>query len=270
MRYKLTIAYDGGPYRGWQSQLAKEGVRPTLQDTLEKAVASLIGPADDAGKIVRVHASGRTDTGVHAVGQVAHFQAPESCRLTEWDWHRALNAMLPPTLRVMRCEQVADDFHARFDALGKWYRYRLYTGEVLPPLEFGRMWHLYGCVDIGGLCAGARLFEGKHDFTSYSALRGEVDEGEQDKERTIHRLRVECDGDTVTLDFYGDGFLYKMVRMITGALARVARGRETVERLQELLEKPSPLKPGWQAPPQGLTLMEVYYDQKEGPPWWRA
>lgn len=255
MRLKLTLAYDGRPFAGWQSQRA----RATVQDAVEAAVEVIGGPRAEGGP-VRVHASGRTDTGVHALGQVAHFDPPAGTRLGELEWHRALNAVLPPTIRVMRCEQVAPDFHARFDASGKIYRYRLWHGEILPPLEFGLAWHLYGCLHVPPLRRAARLFEGRHDFTAFSANRGEDDEVRRDKVRTIRRLEVEQQGEEIILLFEGDGFLYKMVRMIVGALVRVARGHEEPERLADLLTNPGQPKPGWQAPPDGLTLVKVLYD----------
>jgi len=254
MRLKLTLAYDGRPFAGWQSQPA----RPTIQDSVEAAVAQISGPGDDGG-IIRVHASGRTDTGVHALGQVAHFDPPAGARLGEAEWHRALNALLPPTIRVFRCESVRPDFHARFDAIGKIYRYRLWHAEVLPPLEHGLAWHLHGCLSESQLRRGARLFVGHHDFSAFCANRGEEDESTRDKSRTIHRADVTIDGEAITLTFEGDGFLYKMVRMIVGSLVRVARGHDSLDRLTHLLNHPDQKKPGWQAPPDGLTLVTVLY-----------
>lgn len=251
MRLKLTLAYDGRPFAGWQSQ---RGPKPTVQDTVEAAISAIAGPGP-----VRVHASGRTDTGVHALGQVAHFDAPASARLGEADWHRALNAMLPPTVRVMRCAAVAPDFHARFDATGKTYRYRLWPAEVLAPLEVGLAWHLHGCLNEALLRQASRVFLGTHDFSSFSALRREPGEENTSKVRTIRRLTVDPDGEALVLTFEGDGFLYKMVRMIVGAIVQVARGRQPLERLPELLANPSPVKPGWQAPADGLYLVSVAY-----------
>jgi tRNA pseudouridine38-40 synthase len=224
-----------------------------------EAAVALIGGAPPEGGVTRVHGSGRTDTGVHALGQVAHFDPPAGTRLGEAEWHRALNAVLVPTVRVMRCEQVAPDFHARFDATGKIYRYRLWHGEVLPPLEHGLAWHLHGCLSALLLRRGARLFEGTHDFTAFSANRGEENEKAKDKVRTIRRLDFEQQGELITLTFEGDGFLYKMVRMIVGALVRVARGHDDLDRLADLLAQPGQKKPGWQAPPDGLMLMKVLY-----------
>jgi tRNA pseudouridine38-40 synthase len=254
MRLKLTLAYDGRPFAGWQSQRG----RATVQDTIEAAVAQIAGPPPDGG-VTRVHASGRTDTGVHALGQVAHFDPPAGTRLGEADWHRALNALLPPTIRVMRCEAVAPDFHARFDATGKTYRYRLWHGEVLPPLEYGLAWHLHGCLSVSLLRRGARLFEGRHDFSAFCANRGEENEASRDKVRTIREVRFEQHGEAITLTFDGVGFLYKMVRMIVGSLVRIARGHDDLDRLADLLARPDQKKPGWQAPPDGLTLLKVQY-----------
>jgi tRNA pseudouridine38-40 synthase len=256
MRLKLTLAYDGRPYAGWQSQRG----RATVQDAVEAAVALIGGPAPGGG-VTRVHGSGRTDTGVHALGQVAHFDPPAGTRLGEAEWHRALNAVLPPAIRIMRCEQVPPEFHARFDATGKIYRYRLWHGEVLPPLEHGLAWHLHGCLSELLLRQGARLFEGRHDFSAFSANRGGDTEQTTDKVRTIRRLDFDQQGELITLTFEGDGFLYKMIRMIVGALVRVARGHDDLARLGDLLAHPGQKKPGWQAPPDGLTLIKVLYDE---------
>jgi tRNA pseudouridine38-40 synthase len=254
MRLKLTLAYDGRPFAGWQSQRG----RATVQDAVEAAIALIGGPAAD-GNIIRAHASGRTDTGVHAHGQVAHFDPPAGTRLGEAEWHQALNAVLPPTIRVMRCESVAPDFHARFDATGKIYRYRLWHGEVLPPLEYGLAWHLHGCLSESLIRQSAHLFEGRHDFSAFCANRGQEDESTMDKVRTIRRLTTATEGELISLTFEGDGFLYKMIRMIVGAIVRVARGHESPERLADLLARPTQKKPGWQAPPDGLSLVRVLY-----------
>lgn len=250
MRLKLTLAYDGRPYAGWQIQPG----RPTVQETVEAAITSIGG-----GDGTRLHGSGRTDTGVHALGQVAHFDAPEGARLSEMDWHRALNAMVPPTIRVMQCEQVADGFHARFDATAKIYRYRLWYGEVLPPLEFGLAWHLYGRLNETTLRQAARLFEGRYDFSAFCANRGEENEEGRDKVRTVSRVELFQQGELIEVTFEGEGFLYKMVRMLVGAIVKAARGHVTLEQLAGLLADPTQKKPGWQAPPDGLTLMKVRY-----------
>ncbi|MGI8603823.1 MAG: tRNA pseudouridine(38-40) synthase TruA [Verrucomicrobiales bacterium] len=248
-RYKLTLAYDGRPFSGWQSQRGGN----TIQDVIERAVASL------SGQPARVHASGRTDAGVHALGQVAHFDPPAECRLNEMDWHRGLNALLPPTIRVMRCEQSEPDFHSRFDVRGKVYRYRLWHGEVLPPLESGLAWHLYGPLDGKLLREAAHVFKGRHDFTVFSANRREEAEEKIDKIRTLHEVTLFHDGELIELTFGGDGFLYKMVRMIVGAAVHAARGRTSIDRLLDLLKNPQQKKPGWQAPADGLYLVRVDY-----------
>jgi tRNA pseudouridine38-40 synthase len=251
-RYKLTLAYDGRPFAGWQSQARGQ----TIQDVIETALAEI------TSLDVRVHGAGRTDTGVHALGQVAHFDSPAACRLNEWEWHRALNALLPPTIRVMRCEAVGQNFHARFDATGKVYRYRLWHGEVLPPLEHGLAWHLHGCLDEAALREAGRLFEGTHDFTAFCAKRGDPDEPERSHVRTLHRLTFTQEREVIEITFEGDGFLYKMVRMIVGAMVKVARGQTTLQTLSDLLAHSRQKKPGWQAPPDGLTLMRVEYEGK--------
>jgi tRNA pseudouridine38-40 synthase len=248
-RFKLTLAYDGRPFAGWQVQARGR----TIQGEVEAAIAQLAGPGP------RVHGSGRTDAGVHALGQVAHFDAPDACRLDEGEWHRALNALLPPSIRVMRCERVGPEFHARFDATGKVYRYRLWNGEVLPPLEHGLAWHLPGRLDERALRQAARLFEGRKDFSAFCANRGEPGEEDRNRVRTLRRIEIVTRGELIELTFEGDGFLYKMVRMIVGAIVRHARGLAALDELQSLLDHPARRKPGWQAPADGLTLERVEF-----------
>jgi tRNA pseudouridine38-40 synthase len=248
-RYRLTVAYDGRPHRGWQSQATGN----TIQDLIEAALAAI------SGEPIRLHASGRTDTGVHALGQVVHFDTPAATRLGEAEWHRAINALLPASIRIMRCQIAAADFHARYDATSKVYRYRIIRGDVMPPHEVARAWHVFGCLDIPALRQAAALLVGRHDFSAFCANRRTPDETEMDKTRTLHRVEVEERGDVLTITLEGDGFLYKMVRMLVGTLIHIARGRAPSERLAELLAHPTQEKPGWQAPADGLYLVSVNY-----------
>src|ERR1700674_2784828 len=136
-RLKLIVAYDGGPFAGWQSQTRGD----TIQDRLEQAFQKV------GGAKVRVHGAGRTDAGVHALAQCAHVDLPDK-RLTIERWRNALNAVLPATVRILRCQYVSQKFHARFSATGKLYRYRIWAAPVLPPLELGRAWHISSPLDI--------------------------------------------------------------------------------------------------------------------------
>ena len=210
-RLKMIVAYDGKGFAGWQTQSHHN----TIQDHIERAFKRV------GGKPVRVHGAGRTDAGVHAlhsapmsISPMTHFSAAR--------WTEALNALLPPTIRVLRCRYVSKDFHARLSAKGKIYRYRIWSGPVLPPFEYGRAWHVAGPLDFEVLKVAAKDFVGTHDFAGFAANRGKR---EKSTIRTIYSVRVRRNGPCVTLDFDGDGFLYKMIRLIVGSLVKCALGK---------------------------------------------
>src|SRR4051812_49167666 len=160
-RLKLIVAYDGAPFSGWQSQPNGNGV----QDHLEQAFAQI------CAERVSVQGAGRTDAGVHALAQCAHADLPVR-RYGADRWRSALNGILPAAIRIMRCNFVADSFHARFLATGKFYRYRIWNGEVLPPLENGRAWHVRDPLDFISMSRATKSLRGRHDFTSFAANRG--------------------------------------------------------------------------------------------------
>ena len=250
-RLQLTLSYDGRPFRGWQSQAGKDSV----QDALEAAFAKLCG-----GKRVPLHGSGRTDAGVHALAQSAHADVPRD-RLTPAQWLAALNAHLPHEIRVTRCRWAKPEFHARFAATGKRYIYRIWNGPVFAPLEIGRAWHVFTPLEIARLRQAAEILTGTHDFGGFAANRGVPC---PDTVRTIRRIDIKGrPGGLITLTFEGDGFLYKMVRLLTGSLVRVAQGKAEPEWLSELLEPPAPGKPrrksSFAAPAEGLYLARVFY-----------
>ncbi len=251
-RFKLTIAYDGRPFEGWQSQPSGN----TVQDHLLKAARGI-----HAG-VSTFHGSGRTDAGVHAEAQIAHFDVPDDSSMDETAWLRALNTKLPPTIRVMQSREVDRDFHAQFDAAGKTYRYELFTGPVLPPLLAGLSWHVRKTVDWPRLVEAANLFAGEHDFAAFAANRGDPNSNPDNTRRTIYEIGQEQDSDVIRLTLHGSGFLYKMVRLIVGGVVRCAQGSLELEELQRLLNQPecgekSPLA----APPDGLCLVRVDYPQ---------
>lgn len=243
MRLKLTIAYNGGPFAGWQSQTNGDAV----QDVLERALTKI------SAHKVAVHGSGRTDAGVHALGQCAHVDVPG--KMTPQNWQKALNANLPPAVRIMRSQKVKPDFHARFSARGKVYRYLIRNGPIMPPHEVGRVWHLPHRLDFAEFSRTAKVFEGRHDFTAFAANRGtEV----KDAVRLIRRVGVMRKGELWTVTFEGEGFLYKMVRMMVAAAVRVGQGRESAENIQARLERAGP-KWSHVAPADGLYLVKVIY-----------
>ena len=260
-RLKLIIAYDGAPFAGWQSQ----SHRNTIQDHVERAFERVLG------KPARVHGAGRTDAGVHALAQCAHVDLPDN-RLSVARWSEALNALLPPNIRVLRCQYVSNDFHARLSAKGKIYRYRIWLSSILPPFEYGRAWHIPRPIDLTILTRAARQFVGTHDFAGFAAnrgksgRRGDTDSsrrtaGEQEKStiRTIYSVRVRKTGPCVTIEFDGDGFLYKMVRLIVGALVRSALGKVSIENVAARLNSDQVSGPRFAAPAEGLSLVRVRY-----------
>lgn len=251
MRLKLTIAYDGRPYLGWQAQTGGN----TVQDHLNAALTEV------AKQPLRLHGSGRTDTGVHAYGQTAHFDAPDDTSMNPYNWVPAINTKLPATIRVISCEEVPADFHARFSATGKKYHYDICTAPVLPPLKAGLAWHLPRLLDADVLQQALQLFTGSHDFHAFAAYRGNEHE-DTDYTRTIFAADLETLPDGYRMHFHGDGFLYKMVRMLAGSAIKASQGRLRLDDLALYLDQANGLPHGKSplcAPADGLYLSEVIY-----------
>jgi len=249
VRLRLLLAYDGTAFQGWQSQ--PSGI--TVQDALERAVLTL------TGERCTVHGSGRTDSGVHALGQVAHVDVPKE-RLLISSWEGALNGHLPKQVRVLRAQKARCPFHARFSATGKVYVYRLCNTRSLHPLEIGRAWHVPTSIDLETLQKAATLLTGCHDFAAFAANRGKPDENTV---RTIHQIKLKQAGGVVTLRFEGDGFLYRMVRLLTGTMVRVAQGKETLDWMETFITSPSSRRTSYCAPADGLYLTRVCYKQRD-------
>ncbi|HZR78245.1 MAG TPA: tRNA pseudouridine(38-40) synthase TruA [Chthoniobacterales bacterium] len=244
-RLKLVLSYDGGAFAGWQSQLHRE----TVQDQLESAFYKITAAR------VRVHGAGRTDAGVHALAQCAHVDLPERTLIAK-QWPNALNATLPPTIRVLRAGYVSQSFHARFSAKGKLYRYRIWAAPVLPPLELGRAWHVPGPFDLQMLNAAGQKFPGRHDFAAFAANRGKK---EENTVRTIHSLKIRKSGPCIAIEVAGDGFLYKMVRLMVGAMVRSAVGKSDPGEITARLKSARPDGFRFAAPAEGLYLVKVWY-----------
>jgi tRNA pseudouridine38-40 synthase len=244
-RLKLIVSYDGRDFAGWQSQ--KHG--NTVQDNLEAAFERV------CGRHLSVTGSGRTDTGVHALGQCAHVDVPAAQFAAE-RWLKALNGVLPQTIRILRARFVSTSFHARFSAKGKIYRYRIISGAVRPPLEIGRVWHIAAPLDRDLLKRAANLFIGRHDFAAFAANRGKE---ERSTIRTIDYVGVKARRDLVEIEFSADGFLYKMVRLMVGSIARCALGKESLQSVEMRLERPSRATARFVAPAAGLYLIRVCY-----------
>lgn len=256
MRLKLTIAYDGRPFAGYATQPGGN----TVQDLLESALAEVVKEP------TRVHHAGRTDAGVHALGQVVHFDAPKESSMNPFNYLPALNSKLPATIRVMACEEVKDEFHARFSAREKVYQYRLSLAPILPPLDAGLAWHLPRQLDPMTLEDVLALYLGEHDFRNLSAKRGNENE-DTDYRRTLYRSELKTSHDGYLLNFVGNGFLYKMVRMLVGTAVQAAQGRMRLDEIEDLLtdRKADHRKPALCAPPDGLTLLKVNYESTSDP-----
>lgn len=251
MRLKLTIAYDGRPYSGWATQPNTL----TIQDSLEAALAAI------AKQSVKIQGSGRTDTGVHADAQTAHFDSPAGIDMNPYNWVPALNTKLDKTIRVIDCIEVPHDFHARFSAESKTYSYFLATTPVLHPMLAGRAWHLPRLLDPETLHQALEHYVGTHDFKAFAALRGN-ETAETSYVRTITEASLTPVDGGYHLRFTGNGFLYKMVRLLVGAAVQSAQGRLRLDDHLSLLDQPDTLPNGkspFCAPADGLTLTSVTY-----------
>lgn len=249
---KLVIAFDGTEYSGWQKQ--DNGV--TIQEEIERCV-SMICNSD-----ITIHGAGRTDAGVHALGMTAHFQtlSKVSCK----GFLLGLNSLLPEAIRIEAVSEQPDDFHARISACGKTYRYSIYIGPVMCPTM--RLYHTHVPFDISitAIQNCQAIITGTHDFSSFetSGSRDKNNVGGRGAVRTIHRSWLEVTAvNKMHLFFTGDGFLRHMVRNLVGTILEVAGGKKDVDEFRTIFESKDRNIAGAMAPPQGLTLMEVHYDQ---------
>lgn len=244
-RYKIKVSYDGTNYSGWQVQ---PNLR-TVQGEIERLLAEMTGQ-----KHVRVESSGRTDAGVHARAQVAHFDLPK--KVQPKYFMRGLNAQLDHDIRITSFEQVSDDFHARFSAVGKEYRYFIYNGLIVPPTK--RLYRLQEGrpLDVERMRQAADLIVGTHDFAPFAANRRVPI---KDTVRTINSFYVRKHGADITLEVQGNGFLYKMVRGLAGFLVHVGMGRLEPEAALDILEHGKRTAKVQTAQPHGLFLWKVFY-----------
>jgi tRNA pseudouridine38-40 synthase len=238
-RLKIQLAYDGGPFHGWQVQPDL----PTIQGTLEEVISEI------EGKAVHVAGSGRTDAGVHALGQVAAFTLENPIPVD--NMRRAMNRLLPPTIRVFSVEDVDPGFHPRFHATGKTYEYRILRSEVCSPFDWPYVHHFPYPLLEDRMMRLARDFEGEHDFTSFAATDDRDEEG-RSKVRTIFSSVLTPEGDRLLYRVRGSGFLKHMVRNIVGTLIEAGRGN--LEGINTL-----PARSGPTAPAKGLFLIGVEY-----------
>jgi tRNA pseudouridine38-40 synthase len=243
-RIKLTIAYDGTDFHGWQVQ---PGLA-TIQGKLEQVFSEIEGTA------VQVTGSGRTDAGVHAVRQTAAVSLSNPIPLE--NLRKAANRLLPPSVRVLETADAAPDFHPRYHAVSKTYEYRIYRGEVCPPLEWRYAHHYPYPLDVNRMSALAPILEGQHDFGAFAA----ADDRELETTvRTIFSSRVEIAGERLFYRCSGSGFLKHMVRNIMGTLLETGKGNLDKNELRQFLEPGCEKRVGPTAPAKGLFLIQVEY-----------
>ena len=249
--FKITLSYDGTGYVGWQRQA--NGI--SIQELIEGALREL------DGRDVTVAGAGRTDAGVHALGQVAAFTIARD--LGPAALVRALNAHLPHAIRVLTAEEAPATFHPRFGARTKTYRYRLWHDEVMSPFERAYAWHVPGPLDVDAMSAAARRLEGRHDFTAFQATGSSVATTEREIFESVFRTPHPEPGTSnpalLRYEIAGTGFLRHMVRIIVGSLVEIGRGRQPVDWIDRVIASRDRTSAGPTAPPHGLFLVRVEY-----------
>lgn len=245
-RYKLLIAYEGTHYHGWQVQ--PNGI--SIQSTLENVLKIILR------KDVRIFGAGRTDAGVHALGQTAHLIHDDP--IDPYKLRGSMNGLLPPDIRILSVEGVDDSFHAQYSATGKIYRYHLHLQTIESPFKRGFAWHIPYPLDLQAMQEASRMLLGRHDFTAFAneSHRGVA---AHDPVRTIQRIDFVEEPGGVYLEFEGEGFLYMMVRNIVGTLVEIASGKRSPQDIQRILASKDRRQAGQAAPPQGLFLVKVQY-----------
>lgn len=243
-RFRITVAYDGTSYAGWQIQPGVSTVQETIQGVLQRL----------GGDDIKVHGSGRTDAGVHARGQVAHFDMRRP--FDPVDLMRAMNACLPPEIRVLSADRTHSDFHARRHAIGKEYRYFIWNAPVMLPTE--RLYHLHVMppLDVDAMRVAAAQLVGRHDFAAFSANPNRFVETTV---RTVHAMSVTQEENEIIIAVRGEGFLYKMVRSLAGWLIRVGQGEVSAAQTAAVLTSCERTARVPTAPAQGLVLWQVWY-----------
>jgi len=251
MKIALGVEYNGKLFHGWQLQ--KQGVR-SVQGCLEQAIAKV------AAHPVRLFCAGRTDTGVHAVGQVAHFES-ESAR-SQRQWLLGINVNLPDDVSVNWVQFVDDEFHARFSAMSRSYRYFIWNRPTRSSLLFGPVNWTHHMLDVERMQLAAKDLIGTHDFTSYRAIQCQA----KSPVKTLHRLDVQRNGDMIVLSLHANAFLHHMVRNIAGVLIAIGKGDRSVEWAKQVLEHKDRRLGGVTAGPDGLYFENVEYPGEFGIP----
>lgn len=252
LKFKLIIAYDGAAYQGWQVQKTGTGVQEKVEAAFGKMFPS----------VKRIHSSSRTDTGVHALGMVAHVEILRAeFKMPVARLALALNAFLPDDIRVLSAVPCRADFHARFHATGKQYRYLVWNQTAMNPLLRHQAWHVPQKLNLAAMRSAAKLFLGRHDFKSFAGTRSYEMESNV---RTLTRCDLKRSGPQFTFIIEGDGFLYKMCRGIVGTLVQVGLEKFAPDEIETILTKRDRRVAGMTAPAHGLVLWKVFYKRSSG------
>jgi len=243
---KLVIAYNGAAYHGWQRQ--EDGI-DTIQQRIEESASDVLGEP------VTVFGAGRTDAGVHALGQVANFHT-QNLSVPLAGLRRAMNSRLPRDIAVTSAQHVDDEFHASRSAVGKTYLYRIWVAPARPVMLAGQVYHYFRPLDLASMQQAARGLLGRHDFRGFATSA----EQRKDTNRTIFSCRVAQIGPEIRIAVTGDGFLYNMVRNIVGTLIEIGRGRWRPSQIAAIISSRDRRHAGPTAPPDGLYLQCVHYD----------
>lgn len=250
MRIAIGVEYDGSPFCGWQSQADGQ----TVQDTLQRALSQI------AGEPIAIIAAGRTDTGVHALEQVVHFDTQVERPLSAWV--RGVNALLPDSIVVRWAHAVPDEFHARFSAHGRSYRYLLINRAVRPAIQAGKVGWFHAPLDVAAMQEAAQYLLGEHDFSAFRAAQCQA----KSPVKHLHQLDIRRQGEMLIFDVSADAFLHHMVRNIVGCLVYVGKGKYSAEWLAEVLDSRERRLAAPTFAPDGLYLRRIQYEAKWGLP----
>lgn len=250
MRIALGVEYDGSSFSGWQSQPD----RPTVQDALQSALSQI------AGETIAVTAAGRTDTGVHGLEQVVHFDVQAERPISAWV--RGVNALLPRSVTVCWAHEVPDEFHARFSAHGRSYRYLLLNRPMRPAIQAGKVGWFHAPLDVVAMQAAAQHLMGEHDFSAFRAAECQA----KSPVKILTQLDIRREGDMIVFDVSAGAFLHHMVRNIVGCLVYVGKGKYPPDWLREVLESRERRLAAPTFSPDGLYLRRIKYEEKWGLP----
>ena len=245
MRYFAIVSYKGTPFCGWQKQTVSK--LPSVEVTIEKVISRILN------KETKIYGSGRTDAGVHALGQTFHFDSLKE--IDENRFMRSLNELLPSDIRILSIKRVADDFHARFNAKSKSYIYKIRNAKISSPFKSDLEYTLGQVLDVEKMVEASKIFEGQHNFQNFTSK----EEDDACFVRDLYHVEVSFKNDVIIISLNGNGFMRYMVRMIVGTLIQVGLGKLTSEDIMKILEDPVRKPSSYKAPAYGLYLKEVCY-----------